>query len=149
MYEKVKSFKSDIANSDPAILKEYKYLKIELKDIQQRITGTEKSIHNLSNIHNYENNSELGILKERKNLYHQEVEYLEKLTNSVLLYIETLPTSELRTLFRLYYLDNLTWIQVSFRMNSYFPGKIYTEDSCRMKHNRFFKKQNARSVVFG
>lgn len=57
-------------------------------------------------------------------------------------YIDSIEKSELRTMFRLYYIDNLTWIQVAHRMNSMFSKKKnkYTEDSCRMKNKRFFEK---------
>lgn len=52
-------------------------------------------------------------------------------------YIETIPKSELRQIFRLYYLDDLTWAQVALQMNVRYPKKRmkYTEDGCRMKHN--------------
>ena len=57
-------------------------------------------------------------------------------------YIESIPKSELRQIFRLYYLDDLTWAQVAFQMNARYPKKRmkYTEDGCRMKHNRYLEK---------
>ena len=57
-------------------------------------------------------------------------------------YIETIPKSELRQIFRLYYLDDLTWAQVALQMNVRYPKKRmkYTEDGCRMKHNRYLEK---------
>ncbi|WP_343248261.1 hypothetical protein [Diplocloster hominis] len=134
--------KSGYPQTDPvtfhlSLLKEYQSMQKEIKDLQKRISETERRLKQL----NPDNAGDItGILRERYNILNKEMDHLEKLTNSVLSYIETLPTSELRTLFRLYYLDNLTWIQVSFRMNTYFPNKIYSEDSCRMKHNRFLKK---------
>lgn len=70
-----------------------------------------------------------------------EAELLE-LTNQVEDYIEDIPKSELRILFRLYYIDNMTWYQAAMQMNQMFPKRKikYTEDSCRMKHNRFLEK---------
>lgn len=43
---------------------------------------------------------------------------------------------------RFYYIDDLSWVQVSHRMNEVFPKKrkAYTEDSCRCKHNRYLEK---------
>ena len=38
-------------------------------------------------------------------------------------YIETIPKSELRQIFRLYYLDDLTWAQVALQMNVRYPKK--------------------------
>ena len=57
-------------------------------------------------------------------------------------YIETIPKSELRQIFRLYYLDDLTWAQVALQMNVRYQKKRmkYTEDGCRMKHNRYLEK---------
>ena len=71
----------------------------------------------------------------------KEVELLE-LTCQAERYIQSIPKSELRIMFRLYYIDDLTWVQVAHRMNSMFPKKRikYTEDSCRMRINRFFEE---------
>lgn len=70
-----------------------------------------------------------------------EAELLE-LTNQAEEYIETIPKSELRIMFRLYYIDDLTWYQVALQMNQKFPKRSikYTEDNCRMRHNRFLEK---------
>lgn len=56
-------------------------------------------------------------------------------------YIESIPKAELRIMFRLYYLDGLTWVQVSHRMNSMFPHRRikYTEDNCWRKNQRYFE----------
>ena len=57
-------------------------------------------------------------------------------------YIQTIQKSELRTMFRLYYIDNLTWYQVALKMNQMFPKRRikYTEDSCKQRHKRFLEK---------
>jgi len=83
-----------------------------------------------------------GLLKKRnKKLEVLEIELLE-LTNQAEEYIETIPKSELRIMFRLYYIDDLTWYQVALKMNQKFPKRRikYTEDNCRMRHNRFLEK---------
>ncbi len=56
-------------------------------------------------------------------------------------YIESIPKAELRIMFRLYYLDGLTWVQVAHRMNSMFPHRRikYTEDNCWRKNQRYFE----------
>ena len=71
----------------------------------------------------------------------KEAELLE-LTCQVEEYIESIEKSDLRIMFRLYYLDGLPWIKVAAAMNRMFPKKKvpYTEDSCRMRNNRFFEK---------
>ena len=57
-------------------------------------------------------------------------------------YIQTIQKSEIRTMFRLYYIDNLTWYQVALRMNQIFPKRKikYTDDNCRKRHDRFLEK---------
>ena len=54
-------------------------------------------------------------------------------------YIESIESSELRIMFRLYYIDDMTWNQTAHAMNAMFRKRKYTEDSCRMKNARFFK----------
>ncbi len=77
----------------------------------------------------------------RRLLEEKEAELLE-LTCQVEEYIQSIPKSELRIMFRLYYIDGLTWVQVAHRMNAMFTKRRikYTEDSCRMRNNRFFEK---------
>lgn len=68
---------------------------------------------------------------------------LLKKQNEVEEYIQQIEKSELRIMFRLYYIDNLRWYQVALEMNRVYPKKKikYTEDSCRMRHNRFFEEK--------
>lgn len=63
------------------------------------------------------------------------------LTNQAEEYIDSIKKSELRTMFRLYYIDNLTWVQVAHRMNAIFPKRRikYTEDNCWKRNKRFFE----------
>ena len=69
-------------------------------------------------------------------------EELLELTNQAEEYIESIGKSELRIMFRLYYIEGLTWAQVAMRMNSLFPKRkiAYTEESCRKRSDRFFEK---------
>ena len=63
-----------------------------------------------------------------------EAKLLEK-QNEVEEYIQGIEKSELRTMFRLYYIDNLAWAQVAMKMNQMFPKRKvkYTENSCWKK----------------
>lgn len=56
-------------------------------------------------------------------------------------YIESIDKAELRIMFRMYYIDDLTWVQVAHQMNDMFPKRPvkYTEDNCWRKNQRFFK----------
>ena len=75
--------------------------------------------------------AKLGILEDE----------LQEAVSAVDDYIAAIPKSDLRQMFRLYYLDDLTWSQVALNMNARFPHKkiSYTEDSCRMRHNRYLE----------
>lgn len=58
-------------------------------------------------------------------------------------FIEKIPRSDLRMIFRLRYLDDLTWAAVAINMNDRFPKRRikYTEDNCRIRHDRFLKEK--------
>lgn len=84
-----------------------------------------------------------GVARERlrMRLAAKEEELLE-LTCQAEEYIESIDRSEVRIMFRLYYIDGLPWWKVALRMNSMFPRRRvkFTEDSCRMRNNRFFEE---------
>nr|DAN45090.1 MAG TPA: hypothetical protein [Caudoviricetes sp.] len=148
------------------ILVEYVDMLEEIKDLRRRIQDDQKKINQLSQtivsdsvtcgkkgkkplrtvkikgFPNMEINRRIGLLKKRKaKLMLLESDLLEKQIQ-VEEYIDGIDKSELRMMFRLYYLDNLTWYQVALRMNQVFPKRRikYTEDSCRMRNKRYFEK---------
>lgn len=65
---------------------------------------------------------------------------LEKIIDEVEDFINSIPESEMRTIFRLYYISELSWQQVANQMNQFHPKRHYTEDALRIRHNRFLKK---------
>lgn len=148
------------------ILVEYADMLEEIKDLRRRIQEDQKKIDQLSQtivsdsvtcgkkgkkplrtvkikgFPNMEINRRIGLLKKRKaKMMLLESDLLEKQIQ-VEEYIDGIDKSELRMMFRLYYLDNLTWYQVALRMNQVFPKRRikYTEDSCRMRNKRYFEK---------
>ena len=148
------------------ILVEYADMIEEIKDLSRRIQDDQKKIDHLSQtivsdsvtcgkkgkkplrtvkikgFPNMEINRRIGLLKKRKaKMMLLESDLLEKQIQ-VEEYIDGIDKSELRMMFRLYYLDNLTWYQVALRMNQVFPKRRikYTEDSCRMRNKRYFEK---------
>lgn len=148
------------------ILVEYVDMLEEIKDLRRRIQDDQKKINQLSQnivsdsvtcgkkgkkplrtvkikgFPNMEINRRIGLLKKRKaKLMLLESDLLEKQIQ-VEEYIDGIDKSELRMMFRLYYLDNLTWYQVALQMNQIFPKRRikYTEDSCRMRNKRYFEK---------
>ena len=150
---------------DKEILIQYCDMKEEIKDLRRRIHELEKQIDRIKEegvvkdtvsggmggIQHYtvegfpipEYGRKMMLLRSRKAmLVEKEAELLE-LTNQVEEYIANIEKSELRIMFRLYYIDGLTWVQVAHRMNRMFPKrrKAYTEDSCRMRNARFFEEK--------
>lgn len=151
---------------DKNVLIQYVEMKEEIKDLRRRIHENERELAKLENMivtdsvtRGKRGKKPLGtvkitgrptaaialkqkLLKKRNDrLTALEAELLE-LTNQAEEYIETIPKSELRIIFRLYYIDDLTWYQVALQMNQKFPKRRikYTEDNCRMRHNRFLVK---------
>ena len=55
--------------------------------------------------------------------------------------MNSIQKSELRIMFRLYYIDGLTWVQVAHRMNRMFPKRRikFTDDNCWRRNQRFFE----------
>ena len=151
---------------DKNVLIQYVDMKEEIKDLRRRIHENERELAKLENMivtdsvtRGKRGKKPLGtvkitgrptaaialkqkLLKKRHDrLTALEAELLE-LTNQAEEYIETIPKSELRIMFRLYYIDDLTWYQVALQMNQKFPKRSikYTEDNCRIRHNRFLEK---------
>lgn len=158
---------------DKSILIEYADMKEEIKDLRRRIAEEEKKIEQLQHIIvsdsvtcGRKGKKPLRTVKikgfpkmeidHRKILLERRVAKMQMLEtdlldkqNQVDDYIAEIHKSELRMMFRMYYLDNLNWIQVAHRMNVMFPKKKrkYTEDSCRCKHNRFLERNEKTTVT--
>lgn len=151
---------------DKNILIEYADMKEEIKDLRRRIEQNKKELFRLNGQVVMDSVScgkkgkkLLGTVKitgrpvtaisRKESLLNKRIRRLEELEEGLLEltiqvdeYIETIEKSELRIIFRLYYIDDLTWYQVALRMNQNFPKRKvkYTEDNCRMRHNRFLEK---------
>ena len=147
---------------DKDILVQYCEMKEEIKDLRRRIQKLDRFLENpplvadvvkgtrrdgtigpikITGIPEPEYIRKQGIRERyRKLLETKEAELLE-LTCQVEEYIESIPKSELRIMFRLYYIDGLTWVQVAHRMNAMFPKRRikYTEDNCWRRNQRFFE----------
>ena len=148
---------------DKNILIEYADMKEEIKDLRKRIDADKKELDKLNNMIvtdsvtcgkkgrkpirtvKIQGRPTAAIIR-KQNLYEKKIRRLEELemellelTNQVEEYIDAIPKSELRIMFRLYYIDDLTWYQVAMRMNQSFPKRRikYTEDNCKQRHKRF------------
>ena len=151
---------------DKNVLIQYVEMKEEIKDLRRRIHENERELAKLENMivtdsvtRGKRGKKPLGtvkitgrptaaialkqkLLKKRNDRLTALKAELMELTNQAEEYIETIPKSELRIIFRLYYIDDLTWYQVALKMNQKFPKRRikYTEDNCRMRHNRVLEK---------
>lgn len=78
-----------------------------------------------------------------RNYYEQLKEFRIKLIDKqrqIESYIEEIPFSEIRQIFRLRYIEGMNWIQASHEMNRLYKNREYNDDSIRKKHDRFLKK---------
>lgn len=148
---------------DKSILIQYSDMKEEIKDLRRRIKKLDEEINKLTivsdSVKGTRRDGTIGSIKitgfpypayrrkkdllarRRERLSELETQLL-KLTNQVDEYIESIEKSELRIMFRLYYIDNLTWEMVAMKMNYMFPKRkiSYTKDNCRIRHDRFLEK---------
>ena len=151
---------------DKNILEQYMELKVEIQDLRDRIDKDERRLKKIDKegvvsdtVKGTRNDGTFGPIKITgyplpehdwvKNMIRKRVaklhileENLLDMVNEVDDFIENIPKSDLRTMFRLYYLDDMTWAAVAINMNYRFPKKRikYTEDSCRKRHNRYLEK---------
>ena len=129
---------------DKGILVQYCEMKEEIKDLRQRIMKLDKFLQDppivADTVIGSRKDLTIGPIKVTGIPELKEAELLE-LTTQAEEYIDSIPKSELRIMFRLYYIDGLTWVQVAHRMNSMFPKRRikYTDDNCWRRNQRYFE----------
>lgn len=79
-------------------------------------------------------------LKLRKKKLKAEEIKLGRLVNEAEGFIASVSNIEMRNILSFHYIEGMTWAQVAYSMNVLYNNKIYTSDSCRVKHERFLKK---------
>lgn len=151
---------------DKNILSEYADMKEEIKDLRRRIADDQKRIDQLrrtvvtdsvscgkkgkkpirivkiKGFPQVEIERRVALMERRQaKLQMLESDLIEK-QMQVEEYIQSIEKSELRIMFRLYYIDSLTWYQVALKMNQMFPKRRvkYTEDNCKQRHKRYLEK---------
>lgn len=148
---------------DKEVLIQYCEMKEEIKDIRQRIKKLDRFLeepHQVSDtVKGTRSDGTIGSIKitgypvpdyyrkqalrerYRQILERKEAELLE-LTCQAEEYIQTIPKSEMRIMFRLYYIDGLPWWKVAQAMNRMLPKRRvkFTEDSCWRRNKRFFEE---------
>lgn len=151
---------------DKKILAQYVDMIGEVKDLRQRVEADEKRLMKMQTegivadtVKGTRKDGTIGLIRiegfaepayrRMKAAAKQRIEKLKALeaelseiASQVDDFINEIPKSELRIMFRLYYIDDLTWEMVAMRMNYIFPKRkiSYTKDSCRMLHNRYLQK---------
>ena len=148
---------------DKEVLMQYCELQEEIKDLRKRIRKLDKFLENprivADTVRGTRKDGTIGpikiqgiplpeygkkeLLRERyKELLERKETELLELTCQAEEYIESIEKADIRIMFMLYYLDGYPWVKVAETMNQMFPKKkvSYTEDSCRMRNNRFFEK---------
>lgn len=150
---------------DKKILIEYADMKEEIKDLRQRIDGANKELDRLNKMVvtdsvtcGKKGKKPLRTVKiqgrpesaiERKQIALNmnvakmealEAELMEKQTEAEQ-YIEQIGKSELRIMFRLYFIDDLSYPKVADRMNLTFPKRRikYTDENVKKRIQRFFQ----------
>lgn len=148
------------------ILVQYCELREEIKDLRERIDRDKRRLERLEEegvvsdtVRGTRKDGTIGPIKitgfplpeyeETKSMLKKRIvklgmleDELQEAVNAVDDYIASIPKSDLRQMFRLYYLDDLTWAQVALNMNGRFQKRRikYTEDNCRKRHDRFLEK---------
>lgn len=148
---------------DKGILVQYCDMKEEIKDIRRRIEKIKKEMAGLSivsdSVKGTRQDGTYGSIKItgyptpeyyrkkaalEKNLTLLELRETEllELTSQAEEYIESIEKSELRIMFRLYFIDNYSYIGVARRMNTMFTKRRikYTDENVKKRIQRFFDK---------
>ena len=149
---------------DKNVLIQYTDMIEEVKDIRKRILQTEKQISRIEEEGTVKDTVSGGmggiqhfvvegmpvpelrrkrlLLNKRKAMLIKKENELLELMNQAEEYINSIEKSELRMMFRFYYIDGMTWLKVAHKMNQLHPKRrvAYTEDSCRMRNTRFFQE---------
>lgn len=151
---------------DKSILIEYSDIREEVKDLRRRIEKGRSELERLNKtivtdsvtcgkkgkkpLHTVkiQGKPSMHIIRKQNSLERNitklevlELELLE-LMNQAEEYIETIEKSELRIMFRLYFIDDLSYMKVAEQMNTMFPRRVikYTDENIKKKIQRFFSK---------
>lgn len=131
-------------------LEEVFHIKKEIQNLEKRINGIEKQSDMASDVvqNGYKRHTVIyGVDVKRayklqylyKKLKKFKIQLVDKQQETED-YIETIPFSEIRQIFRYRYIDNKNWVQIAHEMNRLYEHGEYSEGSVRLKHDRFLQK---------
>ena len=150
---------------DKSILSEYADMKEEIKDLRRRISEDQKRIDQLKRtivsdsvtcgkkgkkpirtvkikgFPQVEINRRVALMeRSQAKLQMLETDLIEKQLQ-VEEYIQTIQKSELRIMFRLYFIDDLSYPKVAMRMNQIYPKRKvkYTDENVKKRIQRYFE----------
>ena len=150
---------------DKGILIEYADMKEEIKDLRRRIEKIQRELDKLHGQIVVDSVScgkkvkkplgtvkitgrPVGVIFRKEQLLNKRTRRLEELEEELLEmtiqveeYIESIEKSELRIIFRLYFLDDLSYPKVADQMNKMFPKRRirYTDENIKKKIQRYFE----------
>ena len=150
---------------DKGVLIEYADMKEEIKDLRRRIEKIQKELNKLHGQIVVDSVScgkkrkkplgtvkitgrPVGVISRKEQLLKKRTRRLEELEEELLEmtiqveeYIESIEKSELRIIFRLYFLDDLSYPKVADQMNKMFPKRRirYTDENIKKKIQRYFE----------
>ena len=123
---------------------EYCNLKKEIEDLKKRIDKIHKTTEMVSDTvqNGYKHRAAIfgvDLIRKRKlHAYEDKLQcFYDKLfeqQNKIEDYIESIPKSDIRQIFRYKYIDNFNWLQIMHLM------KYKAESTARMKHDRFLEE---------
>lgn len=123
---------------------EYCNLKKEIEDLEKRIDKIHKTTEMVSDAvqNGYKHRAIIfGVDLSRKRKIHEYENKLQRFYNKLFEeqnriedYIEKIPKSDIRQIFRYKYIDNFNWLQIMHLM------KYKSESTARMKHDRFLEE---------
>lgn len=151
---------------DKFILIEYSDMKEEIKDLRRRISNAQRELDKLNRTIvtdsvtcgkkgkkplrtvKIEGRPNLYIVR-KQNILEKNIARMERMERELLElqgkaeeYIDSIEKSELRIMFRLYYIDDLPYSKVAMQMNQMFPKRKikYTDENVKKRMQRFFEK---------
>ena len=150
---------------DKSILIEYADMKEEIKDLRKRIDAGKRELDKLNGMIVTDSvtcgkkgkkplrtvkiqgqpraailHKKTAIAKNVKRMELLEAELLD-LQGQAEEYIESIEKSEIRIMFRLYFIDDLSYSKVAMRMNQMFPKRRikYTDENIKKRIQRYFE----------
>lgn len=150
---------------DKSVLIEYADMKEEIKDLRRRIDAGKRELDKLNSMIVSDSVScgkkgkkplrtvkiqgaPRAAITRRQSILDRNIKRMEVLELELLElqgqaeeYIESIEKSELRIMFRLYFIDDLSYPKVAMRMNQMFPkrGIKYTDENIKKRIQRYFE----------